>query len=33
MTREVERCRQALQHAAAGDVVALVSSGDPGVYD
>jgi precorrin-3B C17-methyltransferase len=32
MTREVERCRQALQHAAAGDVVALVSSGDPGVY-
>jgi precorrin-3B C17-methyltransferase len=32
MTHEIDRCRNALQHAAAGDVVALVSSGDPGVY-
>lgn len=32
MTREVERCRQALARAAAGDTVALVSSGDPGIY-
>ncbi len=32
MTREVERCRQALELAAAGSTVALVSSGDAGVY-
>jgi precorrin-3B C17-methyltransferase len=32
MTREVERCRMALERAAAGETVALVSSGDPGVY-
>jgi len=32
MTQEVERCRTALRHAAAGRNVALVSSGDPGVY-
>jgi precorrin-3B C17-methyltransferase len=32
MTQEVARCRQALQHAAAGRTVALVSSGDPGIY-
>jgi precorrin-3B C17-methyltransferase len=32
MTQEVERCRCALQRAAAGDVVTLVSSGDPGIY-
>lgn len=32
MTFEIDRCRQALQRAAAGDVVALISSGDPGVY-
>ena len=32
MTREVQRCRQALRRAAAGDVVALISSGDPGIY-
>jgi precorrin-3B C17-methyltransferase len=32
MTQEIERCRQALQHAAAGDVVALISSGDAGIY-
>jgi len=32
MTHEVQRCRQALQMAAAGGVVALVSSGDPGIY-
>ena len=32
MTREVERCRMALERAEAGQTVALVSSGDPGVY-
>lgn len=32
MTRELERCRLALELARAGRRVALVSSGDPGVY-
>ena len=32
MMREVERCRAALERVQAGQVVALVSSGDPGVY-
>jgi precorrin-3B C17-methyltransferase len=32
MTHEVERCRVAIARAAAGDAVALISSGDPGVY-
>ena len=32
MTQEIERCRQALQRAASGEVVALVSSGDSGIY-
>ena len=32
MTREAERCRMALERAEAGQTVALVSSGDPGVY-
>ncbi|WP_307403302.1 precorrin-3B C(17)-methyltransferase [Desulfofundulus luciae] len=32
MTREVERCRAAIQRARGGQKVALVSSGDPGVY-
>jgi precorrin-3B C17-methyltransferase len=32
MTREVERCRMALERAEAGETVALVSSGDTGVY-
>ena len=32
MTHEVERCREALQRAAAGEVVALISSGDAGIY-
>lgn len=32
MTREVERCRLALEQAGQGRVVSLVSSGDPGVY-
>ncbi len=32
MTRETERCREALRRAAAGDTVALVCSGDSGVY-
>lgn len=32
MMREIERCRQALEIAATGQVVALVSSGDSGIY-
>ncbi|MDI6774574.1 MAG: precorrin-3B C(17)-methyltransferase [Verrucomicrobiota bacterium] len=32
MRREVERVREALRLAAAGRTVALVSSGDPGIY-
>ncbi len=32
MLKEVERCRQALELAAAGRTVALVSSGDAGIY-
>jgi len=32
MTREVERCREALSIAASGSTVALVSGGDAGVY-
>jgi precorrin-3B C17-methyltransferase len=32
MTHEVERCRTALHRAAAGATVALISSGDPGIY-
>ncbi|MHB8836332.1 MAG: precorrin-3B C(17)-methyltransferase [Candidatus Methylomirabilia bacterium] len=32
MRKETERCREALKRAAAGETVALVSSGDPGVY-
>jgi len=32
MTREVERCRRALEAAASGKTVALVSSGDAGIY-
>lgn len=32
MTGEVARCRQAVEAAAAGKTVALVSSGDAGVY-
>ena len=32
MTHEVVRCRQALKGAAAGEVVALISSGDAGIY-
>lgn len=32
MLQEVERCAQAVELAAAGRTVALVSSGDPGVY-
>lgn len=32
MTREVERCRRAVELALAGREVAVVSSGDPGVY-
>jgi precorrin-3B C17-methyltransferase len=32
MTREIERCEEAIRRARAGAQVALVSSGDPGVY-
>jgi precorrin-3B C17-methyltransferase len=32
MTREVERCRMALEAAASGKTVAVLCSGDPGVY-
>lgn len=32
MGKEVDRCREALELAASGRIVALVSSGDPGVY-
>lgn len=32
MTRELDRCRQAVRLALAGKRVAVVSSGDPGVY-
>lgn len=32
MTREVERCREAIRRAQDGKTVVLVSSGDPGVY-
>lgn len=32
MTRELERCRAAVERARDGAIVALVSSGDPGVY-
>lgn len=32
MTHEIERCRIALERAEAGETVALVSSGDPGIY-
>lgn len=32
MTQETERCRQALAKAAEGHTVALISSGDAGVY-
>ena len=32
MTQEVERANQAIEFAEAGRIVALVSSGDPGIY-
>jgi precorrin-3B C17-methyltransferase len=32
MTKEVDRCQTALERAGAGETVALVSSGDPGIY-
>jgi precorrin-3B C17-methyltransferase len=32
MTQEEERCRTAIERAASGATVTLVSSGDPGVY-
>ncbi|WP_231683903.1 precorrin-3B C(17)-methyltransferase [Phosphitispora fastidiosa] len=32
MTREVERCQLAIEMAAAGRYVVMISSGDPGIY-
>lgn len=32
MTHEIERCRQAVERAESGEVVALISSGDAGIY-
>jgi precorrin-3B C17-methyltransferase len=32
MSQEVERCQQALARAQGGEIVALISSGDPGIY-
>jgi len=32
MTREIERCRKAVELASSGRRVAVISSGDPGVY-
>ncbi len=32
MTKEVDRCKAAIEKAAEGNVVSIVSSGDPGVY-
>lgn len=32
MTEEVERCKEALEIASKGETVAVVSSGDPGIY-
>ncbi|MBF0527134.1 MAG: hypothetical protein HQK56_18790, partial [Deltaproteobacteria bacterium] len=32
MTKEIERCRAAVDQARAGKTVALVSSGDAGIY-
>jgi precorrin-3B C17-methyltransferase len=32
MTKEVDRCRAALDRAAKGEIVALISSGDAGIY-
>ncbi len=32
MTKEIDRCRKALEYASGGRTVALVSSGDPGIY-
>ncbi len=32
MTREIDRCRYAIKEAAGGKEVALVCSGDPGIY-
>jgi precorrin-3B C17-methyltransferase len=32
MTQEVERCRTALDRTALGQQVAIISSGDPGIY-
>lgn len=32
MTREVDRCQVALERVKKGEAVALISSGDPGIY-
>jgi len=32
MRREIERCETAIKYAREGEVVSLISSGDPGIY-
>ncbi|MBI5749630.1 MAG: precorrin-3B C(17)-methyltransferase [Nitrospinae bacterium] len=32
MTKEIDRCRDALRLAKKGEIVSLISSGDPGIY-
>ncbi len=32
MTKELDRCRKALEQASKGKIVAIVSGGDPGIY-
>ncbi|MBI3582966.1 MAG: precorrin-3B C(17)-methyltransferase [Nitrospinae bacterium] len=32
MTKEIDRCRDALNLAKKGEIVSLISSGDPGIY-
>lgn len=32
MTKEIERCKAAIERAASGNIVSIVCSGDPGIY-
>ena len=32
MTKEIQRCTQAIERAVAGDIVSIICSGDPGIY-
>lgn len=32
MTKEIERCKDAIELAKKGEIVSLISSGDPGIY-